>query len=212
MNLRKPSSGTGLGRACGLLFGIPWTIMSGGFLVFAIASAIEDPAHSIITAVPMILFPLAFAAIGLAMIGYSVIPWIAGMRVALPDITLSSDTVRVGESFTVHYSQTFKRKSDVKGIRISLILRERATYQSGKNSATATHEEVAAEYDFAPKVYEAGELLSFSRGMEIPRNGMHTFRGQRNQITWVLRVKVDVAGWPDYGEDFDLAVQPEMAR
>lgn len=211
MNLLKPST-SNLGRACGLLFGIPWTILSGAFLVFAAAGVIEDPAHSILPAAPMILASLASVAIGLAMIGAGILPWIAGIRMAKPDITFSSSSVRVGEGFTVHYSQAFKRKSDVKGIRICLILRERATYVQGKNTATVAHEEVASEYEFPPKVYEAGELLAFSRSLEIPRNGMHTFRSPRNEIAWLLRVKMNVAGWPDYNEEFEIAVQPTLAR
>ena len=212
MNALKPSRGRELGRACGVLFGIPWTLCACVFLVFAAGSLIQDPQQDLLPALPAILISLLFIVIGLAMITAGVLPWIARMRVAKPEISLSTGTLRVGDGFSVYYAQTFKQTSDVKGIKLQLILRERATYQRGTDTTTVTHEETAAEYDFPAKVYESGEQLSFSRSMEIPPDGMHTFRGRRNQILWLLRVKVDIAGWPDYCEDFELFVQPSAGR
>jgi len=205
------SSQSNIGRACGTLTGVPVVIVAGAFVAFAAAGVLENPAENILPALPILAFSLAFLAVGLVIVLAGLIPWIAGMRVARPDISLSAGAVRVGEGFTVHYAQTFRRTSEVRDIRLRLILRERATYRHGKSSSTVTYEEVAAEFEFPAKTYEAGEQLSFSRGMEIPRGGMHTFRGHRNRIEWLLRAKVEIAGWPDYLEDFELAVEPAMA-
>jgi hypothetical protein len=211
MNTLKPSSSR-LRPACGLFFGIPLTLVACIFLTGAAVSLIEDPARNIFPAAPIIITSAVFTAIGLAIVVASVIPWIAGMRVARPEITLSSSTLRVGDGFSVHYAQTFKKQTEVNGIRLLLILREQATYRRGTDTTTVRHEQTAAEFEFPAKVYETGEQISFSRSMDIPRNGMHTFRGLRNQITWQLRVKVDIAGWPDYSEDFELYVQPSAGR
>jgi hypothetical protein len=210
MNFLKPS-GSAFGRACGMLTGFSLTLLAGVFVVFAAAAGFEDPAGNILHALPLLIFSLAFLAFGLVITLSGLIPWIAGMRVSRPDIALSTGAVRVGEGFTVQYAQTFRRVSEVKSIRLQLILRERATYRHGKSTSTAVHEETAAEYEFPAKVFQAGEPLSFSRGMEIPRTGMHTFQGFRNRIDWLLRVKVDIAGWPDYREDFEIFVEPAMA-
>jgi len=212
MNMLKPSSGTRLGRGCGLSFGIPWTLIAGVFLVSAAASLIEDPAHNIFPAAPVILVSLVFVAIGLMIISASVIPWIAELRISKPEVAISKNSVRIGDGFSVSYSQTFRQKADVRGIKVSLVKREQATYSSGSSSTTVAHEEPAAEYEYPAKTYEAGEILSFSRGMEIPQNGMHTFRSAHNQIAWLMRVKMDVAGWPDYLEDFEVYVQPSVGR
>jgi hypothetical protein len=212
MNALKPARGAGLGRACGVLFGIPWTLFACVFLVIAAGSLSQDWQQNPIPALMAILVSLVFVAIGLAIIAAGLLPLIAGMRVAKPDISLSTSTLGVGEGFSVYYAQTFKQTSEVKGIRLQLILRERATYRRGTDTTTVTHEETAAEYEFPAKTYEAGEQITFSRSMEIPTDGMHTFRGIRNQITWLLRVKVDIAGWPDYCEDFELYVPPSAGR
>ena len=212
LNALEPSRGAQIGRACGVLFGIPWTLCACLFLVLAVGGFSQDPKGSLLPVLPAVLVSLLFIVIGLAMIIAGVLPWIARMRVAKPEISLSTSTLSVGEGFSVYYAQTFKQTSDVQGIKLQLILRERATYQRGTDTTTVTHDETAAEYAFPAKVYESGEQLSFSRSMEIPPDGMHTFRGRRNKILWLLRVKVDIAGWPDYSEDYELFVQPSAGR
>jgi hypothetical protein len=212
VNALQPSRGAQIGRACGVLFGIPWTLCACVFLALAVGSFSQNSEGGLLPILPVILISLLFIGIGLAMIIAGVLPWIARMRVAKPEISLSTSTLSVGEGFSVYYAQTFKQTSDVQGIKLQLILRERATYRRGTDTTTVTHEETAAEYVFPAKVYESGEQLSFSRSMEIPPDGMHTFRGRRNKILWLLRVKVDIAGWPDYSEDYELFVQPSAGR
>ena len=203
----KPSSSTRVGRSCGLVFGILWTSFSCFFLVSAIGFFQGDAEISWVI-IPFLLVPLVFMLVGMGIITGSVLPWIAGMRVAKPEVSISSTSLRVGDGFTFGFSQTFKQKTDVKGVRLSLILRERATYQQGTDTRTVTHEETVEEYQYPERVYETGDQLFFSRGMRIPRGAMHTFRSRHNQITWQVRVEADFAGWPDYRENFDIQVRP----
>ena len=40
---------------------------------------------------------------------------------------------------------------------------------------------------------------------------MHTFIATRNKLQWFIRVEIDFAKWPDYKEDFEIHVLPEMS-
>jgi hypothetical protein len=210
MNALKPPAGAG--RGCLVLFGAVWTIFSCFFLAAPLGTMIANPQRNWITTLPVMLFGLPFIAFGLGLIGYGILPWIAGLRVSKPEASINNTTVKVGDSFTISYSQTFKHRTEVKGVKFSLLVRETARYQSGSTTTTVHHDETAAEFEYPGQSYETGDVLAFSRNMEIPRNGMHTFQGAHNSIAWLLQVKVDVAGWPDYREEFEIQVEPSIAR
>jgi hypothetical protein len=212
MKTLKPRASAGVGRACLFLFGTVWTAFSCFFLIAPLGMLLFNPKHNWVVALPTALFSLPFIAVGLGMIAYSILPWIAGMRVSNPDVTISSSSLRVGDRFTIAYAQTFKRGSEVKRINFSLLQRETVRYQQGDSTATVHHDETAAEFEYPAQRYEAGDSLAFSRSMEIPRTGMHTFHATHNDIAWLLEVKVDIAGWPDYREAFDIQVAPLLAR
>jgi hypothetical protein len=212
MNTLKSPMGTAMGRGCLILFGAVWILFSCIFLFGPLGRLLAGSKPDWISSLPMAVFSLLFITIGLGMIAFGIFPWIAGIRISKPEVTVSSTSLRVGDSFTIGYSQTFKHRTDVKGVRFSLLQRETAIYQSGKSMATVTHDETAAEFEYPGQRYEAGDSLVFSRSMEIPRDWMHSFRSTHNSVTWLLQAKVNVAGWPDYREDFEIQVQPFLAR
>jgi hypothetical protein len=189
-----------------IVFGAGWTVAASVFVYPPVATLLAQPP---VTELDWILLPLLLLpAIGLAMMAIGIYPWIAWLRVSRPDITIDKTALVVGESITVGYSQMFKRRSEVRGIRLSLVMRERATYRSGKNRVTAQHDETVAEFNYPGQTYEADDTLAFSHTVGIPKSGMHTFHAAHNSIDWELRVKVNVAGWPDYRDSFDLQVLP----
>lgn len=212
MNAFKPPAGAG--RGCLLLFAIPWTLFACFWTAAALLSAVtmvREKGFTVWTlAFP--LFGLPFIVIGVGMLWYGILPWIAGLRVSKPEVSINNTSVKVGDSFTISYSQTFKRRTEVKGVKFSLLVRETARYQSGSTTTTVHHDETAAEFEYPGQSYETGDVLAFSRNMEIPRTGMHSFQGAHNSIAWLLQVKVNVAGWPDYREGFEIQVEPSLAR
>jgi hypothetical protein len=212
MNTLKPPAGFAMGRGCLILFGAVWILFSCFFLLVLLGRLLAGSKPDWISSLPAAVFSLLFITIGLGMIAFGILPWIAGIRISRPEVTVSSTSLRVGDSFTVGYSQTFKHRTDVRGVRFSLLQRETAMYQSGKSMASVSHDETAAEFEYPGQRYEAGDSLVFSRSMEIPRTGMHTFRSNHNSIVWLLQGRVEIAGWPDYREDFEIQVQPFLAR
>jgi hypothetical protein len=206
MNALKPS---GKGRSLFLiLFGIVFTVIVCALMISPLRKVLNHPQEGGIGLyLPSLLL---FACVGLAITAWGILPWIAWLRVSPPEVTIDKTTVALGDNFAVNYFQNFRNRSDVRGIHLSLVMRETARYRRGKNNYVAHHEETAAEFDQPGRTYETGDTLAFSQTIDIPRNGMHTFHGMHNAIDWQLRVKVNIAGWPDYEDAFDLDVKPSQ--
>jgi hypothetical protein len=134
------------------------------------------------------------------------------MHVARPEITISSDELRVGDEFIVGFRQAFKRPAAVRSVRLELVFHEWAHYSAGKNSRTVTHDETMSELSQPGGEFEDGGELDFTQALQIPRDGMHTFESAHNKLTWFLRVTVDIAGWVDFREDYPLRVLPAAGR
>jgi hypothetical protein len=207
MNELKPST---KGRSIFMiLFGIVSTFIACALIIAPLGKVLN---HSQEGGIDLYLASLLlFACVGLVITGLGIFPWIAWLRVSPPEVTLDKTEMILGGSFTVSYSQNFKNRSDVRGIQLSLVMCETARYRRGKNNYVARHEETAAEFDQPGRTYETGDTLAFSQTIDIPRNGMHTFHGMHNAIDWQLRVKVNIAGWPDYEDAFDLDVRPSQS-
>jgi hypothetical protein len=183
-----------------ILFGVVWIIIS-SVIIFL-------PEGINISVLPLLVFP----AVGLVAIAAGIYPWIAWLKVTRPEIVIDKTTVGVGDTFTVSFSQNFRGNSEVRGIQLALLMRETAHHGSGKNSHTYQHEVTIDQQDHPGQTFEAGETLAFSQPISIPKSGMYTFHAMNNSIDWRLKVKVDIAGWPDYQDSFELAVQPSLAR
>jgi hypothetical protein len=190
-----------------ILLGAAWTVVSGAFIFLTMETLYTRPPDGTFDWFFLLLF--LPPAVGLVMIAIGIYPWIAWLRVSRPEITIDKTALAVGESFTVGYLQNFKRRSDVRGIQLALAMRERATYRSGKNRVTVQHEEIIAQFDHPGQTYETDDELKFSQTIDIPKTGMHTFLALHNSIDWELRVKVDIAGWPDYRDAFAIQVLPK---
>lgn len=137
-------------------------------------------------------------------------PMVAKARVERPEVIISKDAVRVGESFRVTYRQSFKSVADVEKILIQFVLRETAIYRRGTNTYTAVHNHTHFEQTYPGRSYQGGQLFEDSLELQIPVDGMHTFAATRNKLQWFIHVEMDFAKWPDYKEDFEVRVLPEM--
>jgi hypothetical protein len=160
----------------------------------------------------LLLMEVPFFVIGVGMIAWGLMPLVARARVAPPTITISTDTLRVGQRFVVTYQQQFARAAEVQRAGGALILRETATYRRGTNTYTVTHEHTVSTFDLPARRYEAGEVASARQEFEVPRGAMHSFTASRNKLAWLLRVSVALPGWPDVNEEYPLTVLADWVR
>jgi hypothetical protein len=137
-------------------------------------------------------------------------PMVAKARVERPEVIISKGAVRVGESFRVTYRQPFKYAADVEKILIQFVLRETAIYRRGSSTYTAVHNHMHFEQTYPGRSYQSGQLFEDSLELQIPADGMHTFQAANNKLQWFVHVEIDFAKWPDYKDDFEVQVLPEM--
>jgi hypothetical protein len=154
---------------------------------------------------------LIFVAIGVTILVWAGRPIVASWRVSHPEITLNKPEFRVGESIDVSFQQRFKRAAEVERMDFKLLLRETATYQRGTDTYTVRHEDVVEEHEFPSGHIASNRVVQQSFSWRIPRDGMHTFKANRNKIQWFLKVEVEIAGWPDYEQEYEVKVLPELA-
>ena len=157
-----------------------------------------------------VVFGLAFFVVGAIMLGVGARVLVARTRVTKPEVTLSTQSPRVGEVVTLSYKQNFRSATDVQGIRFQLLLRERATYRRGTDTVTVRHDNVAQEYTLPGRRFTSGEGFQDQRQFQV--RGMHSFSASHNELIWLIHVQVEMAGWPAYEEEYPLQVAPELAR
>jgi len=157
-----------------------------------------------------VIFGLAFFVVGAVIFLIGVRVLLARARVTRPEVALSTQTPRVGESVSLSYKQNFKSATEVQGIRFQLLLREKATYRRGTDTVTVTHDNVVQEYQIAGRHFASGE--GFQDQRQFQPQGMHSFSASHNKLNWLIHVQVEMAGWPAFVEEYPLQVPPELAR
>jgi hypothetical protein len=162
-----------------------------------------------LSAVIGLAFLLPFAAVGLGLLVWAIWPWIASLRVARPQVSISNDQLRVGEEFGLVYQQSFKSAVDVNRFAIQLVLHESATYRRGTNTYTATYDHVIQQLDLPARHFDAGEVFAQRQTLAIPPNAMHSFSAYRNRLSWLIRLHVSIPGWPDFKQDYPVTVLAE---
>ncbi len=128
-----------------------------------------------------------------------------------PTVLATTDELALNEPLTVQYSQHFKQDTTIEVLRVQLVLREWVRYTQGTNTYTDTRDIVQDE-DWRDMVaVTAGETVEREFKLRVPEHAMHTWRtADDNRIHWMLRLDVDLPGWLDYKETYNIVVKPEV--
>jgi len=193
---------------CTFLFGVVWT--AGSLIWVSSAWFLGAPWF-------FILFGSVFVLIGFGMLGRSI--WTGLIRTVVgghyfgpPEIALSDEPLRVGQSFTLRYRQPVRREVQFRRVVIQTILRETAIYRRGTDTYTVTHDHLIEEHVGEGRRLYANDDLTEERRMKIPRDAMHTFVATHNRLDWYVRVNVDVPNMPDVWEELTFQVLPRLAE
>jgi hypothetical protein len=175
-----------------------WLVVGGGFQL--------GPASPSMTAV-------LFTAVGLGLIAWGLRPVVARMRVGAADVSISSTPLRVGEEFSVSHRQEWKRAADVNRVLFQLVLRETVRYTVGTETETDTHDNVVQQVESPARHFGPGEMINDRHTFRIPETGMHTFTPSGdNRIEWLVKVCIEMPRWPDFTQEYEITVLPELAR
>jgi hypothetical protein len=203
-------------RGCLAAFAVVWLI--GSCLpalamtipvVIAIATGEGQVTTLALTLLGTLVFTVPFFLVGLGLLVWSVWPIIVGVKVTRPEVSVSSDAVRPGDTLSFSFRQTFKSAAEVKQASLQLVLRETAIYRRGTDTYTVHHDYVIQRFDLMPRHFGAGETLSDQRLWQIPAEAMHTFAATHNRLRWLIVVQVGISGWPDFKEEYEVQVLPE---
>jgi hypothetical protein len=216
MKTLKPPPEKSRSRGCLTVFAIVW--LAGSCLpipfmaipiIGIVVSGEGDPAAMALTLLGTLVFTVPFFLVGLGLLVWSLWPVIVGVKFTPPEVSVSSDAVRPGDTLSFRFHQTFKSAVEVKQASLQLLLRETAIYRRGTNTYTVTHDFVIQRFDLPPRSYQAGEMLSDQREWQIPAEAMHTFASTHNRLRWLIVVQVGMSGWPDFKEEYEVRVLPE---
>jgi hypothetical protein len=204
-----------------LFFGLLWSMISCCILVPIFAGNFADVAKlfgekpNIVAIASNLAFPVLFGGIFIG-VGFFISlaglrPVIAATRVGTPVVQISNTNLRSGEQFTLSYEQPFKSNVDVKRLAVQLVLREAATYRRGTDTVTVTHDHLVQNFELPGQQFQSGQTLAQNLPWAIPRGAMHSFDANRNKLRWLIKITVEMNGWPTYDEEFALTVIPELA-
>lgn len=201
-NMEKSKTTANSHPGCLLGFGLFWVLFSAFFLYLGLNEA----------GLWFVLCSGLFVLIGLAIMGYALLVFVTRYKMGTPDFQLSTTTPKVGESFTFSFSHTFPRDITIGEIRTQLILREKATYQQGTDTKTVTHDHIIATREAPGGQFRSGHVLNQHYTLQIPPDGMHSLKVRRNELIWLVKFEASVANLPNFLQEFELTVPPEIAR
>jgi hypothetical protein len=153
------------------------------------------------------IFFIPFAVAGVVLVGASLRQVYRTLGHTRARVEVSAQPLHPGEKFEVFVS--LFGPLNVKGLRVSLVCQEEASYGEGTNVRTETRRVVAVEV-------LRREAFSISRAfpyevhqvVRVPARAMHSFEAKHNKVRWLVVVAGEVAGWPNFEHTFPVVVHP----
>jgi hypothetical protein len=149
--------------------------------------------------------------IGLGLLIYVLRAPLVRLRVQSAVVLANQETFAPGDRVRLQYKQGFKRETEVQGGALELVAQETVTYSAGTSQNTLTHSWSLERLSVPPGHYSPERPLALEVHWTIPATAMHTFAASDNQFRYFLRARLDIPHWPDYREDFEIVVRPEVA-
>jgi hypothetical protein len=149
------------------------------------------------------LFFVPFILVGIGLLG-AVIYKTLQLFNPRPNLTVSNSTVALGEELLVNWSME-GRIGKLTRFSITVEGSETATYTRGTrtDSSTSVFATIPLANQIPPGITATGGAKA-----RIPADTMHSFNASRNKVLWVVRVRGEMANWPDIHDDFPLTVTP----
>ena len=203
----KPQSGSAGGLVGMALFCLFWN-----GITYGIATALWFMSEDTIPFFAKAILVL-FMAIGAFLVVAVIMQAMARMKLFPPQLVASVQPVHLGERFNIQFQQRAKAPVHIDCVTAKLICRESATYRRGTDTTTVTRDVYEDVQEFAhDSAADSLNPIETALSFQVPDDGMHSFRADRNRIDWLLHVKTAVADWPDYAVTFELQVAPKRAR
>lgn len=188
----------GRNSVVGFCFTLIFALIWNGIISVAFWDAVRGP-FSLVE----FLFLVPFLLIGMAIAGGAVYFFLSMFN---PRVDLTVDPGRLVLGGTAVVGWSFRGDPGrVRKLFISLEGRESATYRRG--TSTTTDRSV---FEKIP-LFETEDVAQIRQGeiaVAVPEFTAPSFQGSSNKIEWQLKVRGEIARWPDVSEEFDVFVMP----
>jgi len=153
----------------------------------------------------MALFLVPFVGVGFFLVGATIhsILALANPRVRLwldPASPSPGGSTRVAWEFTGAVQR-------IRKLRIYLEGREEATYRRG--SSSSTEKSVFARLPIAEIESSWMDMVRGEGALQIPVGVPPSFAARNNKILWVVKVRGEIARFPDVAEEFEITMSPQ---
>ena len=153
----------------------------------------------------VIAFATPFAAMGVGLLWMSIRK--VSSRAKRPQLEVSEEPIFSGEELGVHFEQ--RGPMFITRLRVHLVCRERVTYGVGTTQTTEEKDVLEeAILDENAIAVARGEICQRDFTAMIPRGAASSFASEHNQLQWLIRVRADISGWPDFDERYEFRVLP----
>jgi Protein of unknown function (DUF3592) len=161
----------------------------------------------------MTLIFIPFCVVGLIFVYKAIKLALITFGVGPTTVEISLHPLVPGCRCEIFLSQTGRLRMN--SLRVVCVCEEEAQYRDGTDTRTETRRVFEKEI-IAKKSFEVHKGMPFeARGeLRLPTGAMHSFVASHNQVRWKLVVRGDVAGWPDFENEYPLVVlpSPEIAK
>lgn len=189
---------TPTGKFIGMLIGtVVWNCIVGVIAWVAVFKPGQEAEGCLIG------FLAIFGIAGLLMI-YATIRQLLVLFNPRPKLTLSPATLGLGQTAYLQWRLS-GGTGGVQRLRITVEGKEEARYPSGKSSQT--DRETFALLPIVDSA-DAYQMASGSTSFVLPADTMPSFTAENNRIVWTIKAQLEIAGWPDSDEEFEILVRP----
>jgi len=208
----KATSLSGLGRATvlQLLF-----FALSGFLimVFGVLVALGLGTGPREGGIVMVLVGAVFTQLGWLFhhraITRAITRWVSVRRLGTPMVKLSRDVVRPGDTIDVTLVLKPRRTLALNAAVVELSGREHAVSGGGTNMTAHDHDVHLRQHSLGAESHlRAGRRVVLQASLEVPAGAPPTFAAYYNDLKWTAKVRLGIAGWPDWEEEFPVTVKP----
>ncbi len=154
------------------------------------------------------VFVAPFVLIGIGLMIYLARQLFVTTGIGATRIEISDHPLKPGERYEILIAQA--GRLSINSLEVLLACDEWATYRQGTDTRTESRR-VCIRPVFRRESFGIHPGVPFESRcpLEIPRDAMHSFKTDHNEINWKLIVRGDVAGWPNFDREFPVFVYPQ---
>jgi len=190
------------------MVGVLFVVLTGIGLTLSAFILMTEPDE-----VELLVLPAAMSVIGVIM-GVLFVHNVLARRV-IEEVVLELETpvLHLDDGFEFNARFVPRADIDVNAVHAAFECVEKAYYRAGTRSRTYTKVVYEERLTLSERGRcRRGQVVRFGGFFKTPADGMCTFLGTNHSVTWRLRIRVDIARWPDVREEFELEVLPVLGE